>query len=705
MSSVLGKCLSNAPNIQLLDEEQAARSIVVSNISPQTTKEDVTIHFQRQKNGGGEIRSVHIPEKGTAVITFEEIEVAATVLRYSHTIKESTLKLHRLIPDDSPEVLALVKARLNFDRFQLSAQEWGKALEVLKHKTGVRCSYVSNNECVLSGTFNQILTAQTLLGDIRHGRSVVLQQSIGGNDAFHQSDTTQIQQNSSATWDNDVTDNFDTKDLNSFEVQPQFMKLIKRVYEKKLRCIEETYGLKIVWTEDASQVQMRPSKASSNRRRYQEGCDSFIDLYQRVFPNMCREEVEVESGAAVIEAINSVETENNVVIEMEENKLVVYAEKNEILRSLQALRKKLGLQQGGSRRARRSHQRTTTPGGLENRKTLQDNQFSASPSQFLKQSLRNGVYFSLYQGDITDERVDAIVNAANECLRHGGGVAAAIVRKGGRQIEKESRQIMLDRNERPLSIGDAVYTKGGNLSCRYVIHTVGPRWNHHDRQRSSLLLQRACMESLCLAAELKLSSIAFPAVSSGIFGMPKSLCAQVMFKAIEEFSSSTDARFSTLRDVRIVVIDDETISVFQEEFVNRYSSQRTSSTALPNPEHRPRPLSEEQEVSSSSNIPVKDPSVSSFENSSEEQPKKSGEDNAIVESSNEEVDPNLESKKPNETFPDSLKKLQPYHNSNTPNASKDNPHNGNENTNVEADLHGSNEEKSLRGSPLEQMSN
>jgi len=74
MSSVLGKCLSNAPNIQLLDEEQAARSIVVSNISPQTTKEDVTIHFQRQKNGGGEIHSVHIPEKGTAVITFEEME-------------------------------------------------------------------------------------------------------------------------------------------------------------------------------------------------------------------------------------------------------------------------------------------------------------------------------------------------------------------------------------------------------------------------------------------------------------------------------------------------------------------------------------------------------------------------------------------------------------------------------------------------------
>lgn len=74
MSGVLGKCPSNAPNIQLLEEEQAARSIVVSNISAESTKEDVTIHFQRQKNGGGDIHNVHIPKKGTAVITFEESE-------------------------------------------------------------------------------------------------------------------------------------------------------------------------------------------------------------------------------------------------------------------------------------------------------------------------------------------------------------------------------------------------------------------------------------------------------------------------------------------------------------------------------------------------------------------------------------------------------------------------------------------------------
>lgn len=74
MSGAFGKCLLNVPKIQLLEEEQAARSIVVSNISPQTTKEGVVIHFQRQKNGGGEIDHIHIPKKGTAVITFDRKE-------------------------------------------------------------------------------------------------------------------------------------------------------------------------------------------------------------------------------------------------------------------------------------------------------------------------------------------------------------------------------------------------------------------------------------------------------------------------------------------------------------------------------------------------------------------------------------------------------------------------------------------------------
>ena len=190
----------------------------------------------------------------------------------------------------------------------------------------------------------------------------------------------------------------------------------------------------------------------------------------------------------------------------------------------------------------------------------------------------NGVKLSLYQSDITDEIVDVIVNAANEWLSHGGGVAASIVRKGGRIVQEESDGIMAQRSRRPLRVGDAVHTGAGTLPCKFVIHTVGPRWDDFDKDRRVSLLRLACIKSLCLAAQLELCSIALPPISSGIFGMPKDICAQVMFAAVEEFSCSVEAEFSTLREIRIVIIDDETINVFYEEFLKRYTSQVTTQT-------------------------------------------------------------------------------------------------------------------------------
>ena len=198
-------------------------------------------------------------------------------------------------------------------------------------------------------------------------------------------------------------------------------------------------------------------------------------------------------------------------------------------------------------------------------------------TQHLVHVLDNEVKLSLHQGDITDERVDAIVNAANEWLRHVGGVAAAIVSKGGPQIQVESTWIV--QKYGPLDVGLATYTCAGNLPCRYVIHTVGPEWRKHGKEKCKHFLHKACMESLHIAAvDLELSSIALTAISSGIFGMPKEICAQIMVSAVEAFSSSEEAEFSTLRDVRIVIIDEPTLSVFQKEFVTRYLSPKTMTT-------------------------------------------------------------------------------------------------------------------------------
>ena len=124
----------------------------------------------------------------------------------------------------------------------------------------------------------------------------------------------------------------------------------------------------------------------------------------------------------------------------------------------------------------------------------------------------------LVQGDITELAVDAIVNAANKHLAHGGGVALAIVHKGGLAIQLESTALIARRG--PLATGDAVITGGGKLTVKFVIHTVGPVWGEQSEDKSDMLLQKAVRNSLMLAVEKGLKSIAFPAISTGIYGFP-----------------------------------------------------------------------------------------------------------------------------------------------------------------------------------------
>ena len=176
----------------------------------------------------------------------------------------------------------------------------------------------------------------------------------------------------------------------------------------------------------------------------------------------------------------------------------------------------------------------------------------------------SGQSFSLAQGDLTQEKVDAIVNPANEHLMHGGGVAALIARKGGEIINKESQVWIKEHGL--VSHGKPAYTSGGDLPCRYVIHAVGPVWGSGDEDNK---LSAAVSGSLRRAEELELTSIAFPAISTGIFGFPKDRAAKVIYKAVHNhFSQNPD---SGLNDVRMVVYDQPTTDVFLaiwEEFHN-----------------------------------------------------------------------------------------------------------------------------------------
>jgi len=166
-----------------------------------------------------------------------------------------------------------------------------------------------------------------------------------------------------------------------------------------------------------------------------------------------------------------------------------------------------------------------------------------------------GKIFRLVQGDITGRDVDAIVNAANSYLKHGGGVAGAIVKKGGYIIQEESDKIGFT------PVGTAVITSAGKLPARFVIHAVGPRMGEGDEDNK---LRSAVLNSLLLASEKGLKSISMPAISSGIFGFPKDRCAETLVRTALNYIKENPK--SSLESIEFCVYDDLTTGHFKKEF-------------------------------------------------------------------------------------------------------------------------------------------
>lgn len=161
----------------------------------------------------------------------------------------------------------------------------------------------------------------------------------------------------------------------------------------------------------------------------------------------------------------------------------------------------------------------------------------------------------LLKADITKIHADAIVNAANSSLLGGGGVDGAIHRAGGPKILEECRAI---RNRQgKCSTGEAVATTAGNLPAQYVIHTVGPVWNN-DEERCSKLLSACYINSLQLAENLGLQTIAFPNISTGIYKFPKELAGKIAVDEVRKFKSDT------INKVIFVCFDDENEDIYQK---------------------------------------------------------------------------------------------------------------------------------------------
>jgi len=180
--------------------------------------------------------------------------------------------------------------------------------------------------------------------------------------------------------------------------------------------------------------------------------------------------------------------------------------------------------------------------------------------------LPTGQRLELRQGDLTEEAVDAIVNAANARLQHGGGVAAALARKGGPVVQQQSDRWLADNG--PIEHEHPAVTSGGNLPCRFLIHAVGPVWGEGQEERKLAATVRTALET---ADRLGATSLALPAISSGIFGFPPERAAPVLLEQVE--TTLLAMPDSHLQVVRLVLLDPGVLQAFRAVWQQRWPEE------------------------------------------------------------------------------------------------------------------------------------
>ena len=163
----------------------------------------------------------------------------------------------------------------------------------------------------------------------------------------------------------------------------------------------------------------------------------------------------------------------------------------------------------------------------------------------------------LLKGDITKVNTDAIVNAANRTLLGGGGVDGAIHRAAGQELLEECRTL------NGCETGEAKITKGYQLPCKYVIHTVGPVW-HGGKKSEEELLGKCYWNSMVIAKENEIKSIAFPAISTGVYGYPKRPAAKIAVDTVKKFMEQFP---ETVEDIYFVVFDEESLKIYESILV------------------------------------------------------------------------------------------------------------------------------------------
>lgn len=179
----------------------------------------------------------------------------------------------------------------------------------------------------------------------------------------------------------------------------------------------------------------------------------------------------------------------------------------------------------------------------------------------------NNVEIEVVKGDITMLDVEAIVNPANNYLMHGGGLAAAIVRRGGQIIQQESKKIGF------VPTGGAVITSGGSLKAKHVIHAVGPKYKD-GKSGEAEKLASAVKAALEITEKKKLKSVALPAISSGIFGYPIEESSKIIVDSVVDFFKNSEKKDRTIEKVILCLFDETAFNNFERELEKHNKSNK-----------------------------------------------------------------------------------------------------------------------------------
>ena len=374
------------------------------------------------------------------------------------------------------------------------------------------------------------------------------------------------------------------------------LRFVRKIYGGRLESIRDRHCVRPVANTDDTKLTLQPLKGC-DAAQYSAAVNEVFQLLRTASQGMTTwtsPDIEDNSEQCSSMLLNRIQTKWPVVIERipETRSFVVYGDAASV---------KIVEEMFREGKSQRNGQPDWNGHGFPSR-VQHVTQRTVEPSTALYEfHTKNDVSVSLRYGDITEERVDAIVNPANEYLSHGAGLASLIVRKGGDDIKRDSEILIHRHNYIP--VGKVVHTRSGYLPCKYVIHAVGPEWGKQSDEMSRSLLKKATFGSLLLASRLGLKSLALPAISSGVFRFPLADCAAAMMTAVEEYlglaqKGNQKANHSTkendeinaqmegvptashdpseesskcgICDIRFVFIDADAMDVFGKECIKRF---------------------------------------------------------------------------------------------------------------------------------------